>query len=39
MRQLRALLMDTGWRSDRSSCRAYPDLSGQDRVVVVRKQQ
>jgi release factor glutamine methyltransferase len=39
MRQLHDLLVNTGWQSDCSSCRVYPDLSGQDRVVVVGKQQ
>ena len=37
MRQLRDLLVKTGWQQDLSSPRVYADLSGQDRVVVVRK--
>ena len=37
MRQLRDLLVKTGWQHDLSSPRVYTDLSGQDRVVVVRK--
>ena len=38
MRHICDLLVAAGWSRDTASCRVYADLSGQDRVVVVRKQ-
>ena len=39
MRFICDLLVTAGWAHDSSICRVYTDLCGQDRVVVVRKQQ
>src|SRR5262249_28076590 len=39
MRFICGLLVTAGWSRDPSIYRVYTDLSGQDRVVVVRKQQ